>query len=409
MKKIIVNGGKPLVGEISVSGSKNAALPIVFACILTNGVSEIENLPDIGDLSVALSLLRSFGAVIDKRENITYIDTRSLTYVKPNGELVKKIRASTYLMGACLARFGICPIMDFGGCAFSHRPIDMHISAFESLGARLNGETLYCQHPCGAVIEFDKASVGATVNSLLLAVSSEGESIIRGCAVEPHIDSLIAFLNSCGAKVTRCGREMRVIGGELHGGRISVIGDMIEAGSYLVLSLLTGGKIDILNSPIEDMSATFNAMAEAGAELSVASNRLSGKIINSKYFSVTASPHPGFPTDLQPIIAPLMSHLRGGEIIDTVWQTRFGYLKSLSDFGVSSRVEQNRAEIMPSEIICTNTRATDLRGGMAALMCALVAGGQSEIYSAETILRGYENLEKKLSAIGAELIIKDFL
>ena len=407
MKRIVVNGGKGLGGEITVSGSKNAALPIIFACILTNGVSEIHNLPEIGDVDVALKLIRSFGAIVDRRDGITYIDTRCLSYVDPDSCLVRKIRASTYLIGSCLSRFGRCPIMSFGGCNFSLRPIDMHIAACLSLGARLEDETILCDRLHGSVIEFNKASVGATVNAILLAASADGETVIRGCAVEPHIDSLITFLNSCGASIVRQGREMYIIGRELHGGKIRVIGDMIEAGSYLALSLMAGGGISIINSPVCDMSATFDAFDSLGATINCSEDVLCGAVSEGRYFSVTAAPYPGFPTDLQPIVAPLMAQNRGGEITDTVWQTRFGYLDALSSFGIKSQVQGNRAEIMRSRITNGITVAPDLRGGMSALMCALTAKGQSEIHSAEVILRGYEKLEEKLCALGAEIIIKD--
>lgn len=407
MKKIIVNGGSSLSGEITVSGSKNAALPIIFACILTNGVSEIENLPDIGDVRVALDLLRSFGAVIERRDSTTYIDTRHLSYTDPDPRLAEKIRASTYLLGSCLSRFGRCPLMSFGGCNFSLRPIDMHIDACLALGAVLDGDMLLCDHLRGAVIDFDKASVGATVNSILLAVSAEGETVIRGCAVEPHIDSLICFLNSCGASISREGREMRIVGRELRGGRIRVIGDMIEAGSYLILGLMTGGNIRALNSPIEDMTAALDSLTSLGADIYSHDGILGGSLCGGRYLSLTASPYPGFPTDLQPIIAPLLAQQYGGEITDTVWRTRFGYLNALSAFGVKSAVDDNRAVIFKSKIYNGSVTAPDLRGGMACLMCALSATGQSEIRSAEIILRGYEKLEEKLCALGADIKIKD--
>ena len=407
MKKIIVNGGKRLSGEISVSGSKNAALPIIFACILTKGISEIENLPDIGDVKIALSLLKSFGALIEREGNKTMIDTRRLRYVDPDVDLVKKIRASTYLLGACLSRFGRCPVMSFGGCNFSLRPIDMHIDAFMKLGARMDGDALVCDSPHGSVIEFRKASVGATVNAVLLAATADGETVISGCAVEPHIDSLISFLNSCGASITRHDREIRISGRSLHGGSISVIGDMIEAGSYLALSLMTGGDVRILKSPLFDMKASLDAFSSLGAKICFSDGSLYGSIDDGRYFSVTTAPYPGFPTDLQPLLAPLMAHQRGGEITDNVWQTRFGYLSSLSPFGVKSTVNDNRALIFKSEIRNGISSAPDLRGGMAALICALAAEGQSEIYSAETILRGYEGLEEKLCALGADIKIKN--
>ena len=409
MKKIVVNGGKRLCGDVVVSGSKNAALPIIFSCILTNGVSEIENLPDIGDVRVALSIISSLGAKVEKRGMKTYIDTRDLSYFSPDAELVSEIRASTYLIGSCLSRFGRCPIMSFGGCNFSLRPIDMHIDACAALGAKLVDGLLIANGLRGAKIKFRQASVGATVNAILLSVSAEGESLISGCAVEPHIDALIEFLVSCGADIHRFGRELRIKGKALHGGKIKIIGDMIEAGSYLAVGAISGGSLRLIDAPIDDMCEIISSVERLGAEIKITGGDMIVKGSDSLgHTSVVASPHPGFPTDLQPIIAPLMAAGEGGRITDNVWQTRFGYLKSLSNFGVEYDLVKNSAFIYPSKITNGQTIATDLRGGMACLVAALYSKGQSVIGSADLILRGYEKLEEKLCTIGADIKIYDY-
>ena len=408
MKKITLRGGNQLCGEISVSGSKNAALPIIFACILTKGVSEIRNLPNIGDVAVALDLLRSFGAEILQNDGTAYINTERLFYTSPDRLLVSRIRASTYLLGSCLSRFGRCPILAFGGCNFAKRPIDMHIDACLSLGGRLYDNGIITEKLIGGEIDFKKASVGATVNAILLASSAEGESIIRGGAREPHIDALIDFLISCGAKIERQGNDLYVKGTELHGGKITIIGDMIEAGSYLAAGLITEGDVTVTNCPTGDMDSIFDAFKSLGAELEIKDNRLKAVLSETpKAVSVVAAPYPGFPTDLQPIFAPLMAALSGGEIIDTVWQTRFGYLEALSDFGIDYSIKGNRAEIKPSSINNGIAASPDLRGGLACLLATLRAKGESEILSAEIILRGYENLEEKLRTLGADILIKD--
>lgn len=407
MKRIIVNGGRPLYGEVGVSGSKNAALPIIFACILTRGVSEITNLPNIGDVSVALEIVRGFGAEISHRGNTTYIDTRELSYREPSPDLVRRIRASTYLLGASLARFGRCPIMAFGGCNFSLRPIDMHLDACRALGAYSDGDTLYCERLRGGSICFDKASVGATVNAILLAASCDGEVRISGCAVEPHIDALIDFLSSCGASITRQGRELYIRGRELRGGRITIIGDMIEAGSYLFLGLMSGGNITVNNAPVGDMTSVLRVLTDMGASLYTEGDRLCGSLSRGRSASVTTAPFPGFPTDLQPLLAPLLARHSGGSITDTVWPDRFGYLSTLSAFGISSSSHSGTARIYPSVLHSGSATAPDLRGGMAALISALCAEGQSEINSAEIIFRGYEGLSDKLSALGADIKIID--
>ncbi len=408
MKTIYVNGGRSLSGDIYVSGSKNAALPIIFACILTKGVSEIENLPDIGDVRVALDLLSDFGAAIERRGNTTLIDTTDLCYLAPCSEKVSAIRASTYLLGSCIPRFGKCPIMKFGGCNFASRPIDMHIYACQMLGVELCDDMLFCDTLRGNKIIFDKPSVGATVNAILLASSAEGETVISGCAAEPHIDALVDFLISCGADIRREGRVLYIVGKKLRGGKIKIIGDMIEAGSYLALSLMCGENVRVRNAPLSDMQAVIDSLSELGTALSVTEpDCLTVSASNSRYFSLKATPYPGFPTDLQPIFAALMAYFCGGEICDTVWQTRFGYLSELENFGVKSSLNGNTATLFKSKLRCAKFKAPDLRGGMAGLLCALSAKGQSEISSAELILRGYENLEKKLRSIGADIMIKD--
>ena len=392
MKKIVVKGGIPLHGEVAVSGSKNAALPIIFACIIANGVSRIDNLPDIGDVRVALDILRGFGAQINREGERVIIDTGSLHYCTPRSSLVSGIRASTYLIGACLARFGRCEISSFGGCNFSHRPIDMHLAACRAMGAEVGEYEITASRLRGTAIDFDKPSVGATVNSLLLSVSAEGETRIRGFAREPHIDALIDFLLSCGAEIRRTRDEIIVVGRSLHGGCIRVIGDMIEAGSYLAAGYATGGIVDVADSNVEGMEIVIDVICGA----------------KNGFTEVTASPYPGFPTDLQPVAASLMAVCTGGKITDTVWPHRFGYLNEISKFGVKFKADGNNAVIFPSKINCAEVTAPDLRGGFACLMCALAAEGESKIYSAEIILRGYERLVEKLRAIGAEIRIEEY-
>ena len=410
MKIITLRGGNRLIGDVSISGSKNAALPIIFACILTKGLSEIRNLPDIGDVRVALDLLRSFGARIFREDGITYVDTEELSYAPPDSRLVSKIRASTYLLGACLSRFGRCPILAFGGCNFAQRPIDMHIDACLALGGELSGDEITAKKLVGGEISFKKASVGATVNAILLASSAEGKTLIRGGAREPHIDALIDFLISCGANINRQGDDLHITGKVLHGGKITIIGDMIEAGTYLTAGLITGGEVRVTNCPTGDMSAIFDALESLGATINIKENTANAVLLGKgNAASIVAAPYPGFPTDLQPIIAPLMAVLCGGEITDTVWQSRFGYLEALSAFGVDYEINGNHAVITPSQIKSGKALSPDLRGGVACLLAALAAQGKSEILSAEIILRGYENLEEKLRALGADILIEEIL
>ena len=239
MGSFMVNGGKRLSGEIVVDGSKNAALPIIFSCILIKGVSVIDNLPEINDVDVALRILSDFGALIERTPGAVRIDTRNLIYKTPNEKLTSKIRASSYLIGACLSRFGKAEIQRFGGCNFDSRPIDMHIYAAEALGAGYSGDALSAAVLHGADVHFKNISVGATVNAILLSASADGRSRIYGYAREPHVISLIDFLKSGGADINVRPEYIEVYGRDIKDAYAKTIPDMIEAGTYIALSLMT--------------------------------------------------------------------------------------------------------------------------------------------------------------------------
>ena len=408
MKKIVINGGRPLKGEISVSGSKNAALPIIFATVVTGGVSRIHGLPDIGDVRVALDILRSFGAVVDREGELTVIDTRYLSYGEPDDSLVSGIRASTYLIGACLSRFGFARIRPFGGCNFAGRPIDIHLDVCRSLGATVTEGVITADRLRGGEVRLRLPSVGATVNALLMAVSAAGDSVIYGAACEPHVDALIEFLTSAGACILRRLDGIYVSPTRLTGGCVRVERDMIEAGSYLAASLATDGCVRLADAPTESLTATLELFSRIGAEVEYSGRTIAvkgrGELI---YASAVAAPYPAFPTDLLPVVSPLMS-ISGGRMTDTVWPTRFGYLSQLAAFGLLSSARDGSAEIFPSRLHSARVTAPDLRGGMACVIAALMAEGESTVYDADKILRGYERLEEKLTALGAEVKISEY-
>ncbi len=403
MSKFIVNGGKILSGSIDVSGSKNAALPLIFATLVTEGVSVIRNVPDISDVDVALALISSEGAIVEKRKKDLIIQTAGLHYERPDDDLVSKIRASSYLMGANLARFGICHLQSFGGCNFDTRPIDMHISAMCSMGASMRGDTLVAKSLVGADVNFDKVSVGATVNALLLASRAKGKSRIFGYAKEPHVISLVNFLRSAGADVTLYDDRIEVVGTALSGAEGVVIPDMIEAGTFLALSLLTNSCIKVKGVIPGHLSSFSRSLSEAGALISEEGDTMTagGEIFD--FLTIVTEPYPGFPTDLQPLTAPLMAHFCGGRITEKVWNARFGYLSELRKFGVVYERCDGGALIRPSKLRCAEARVPDLRGGAALLTCALATDGESVIHSAETIKRGYSDILYKLRQLGAEV------
>lgn len=401
MGSFLVKGGAALYGRVRVSGSKNAALPIIFASLITDGVSRIHNLADIGDVRVAIKIIEAYGAKVTRLGDTTLIDTRELSYTEPPEREIAALRASTYLLSSSLIRFGRAKICNFGGCNFGPRPIDMHLLALISHGARVENNDLTASELNPSEIDFHIRSVGATVNAIIAAAGCPGESIIRGIAREPHIMTLISYLRSAGARIELLGDTLTVSGGGLKGGEITIEGDMIEAGTFLAASIMTGGRISVSGAVPEHLLSFLEPLSSCGVNINIDSSITAvGK--PTAPLSLTAAPYPAFPTDLQPVVAPILSY-SGGRLTDTVWKTRFGYLAELSRFNIASRRLANTAEIFPSDIIPAEATAPDLRGGAALLLAALAADGESIIHSAELVLRGYEHLTEKLSALGAEL------
>ncbi len=406
MQKIIVSGGKPLMGNIRVSGSKNAVLPLIFASLLAPGVTVLNNVPEIGDVGVAIQIISELGASVSRNADRLIIDATNLTYSSPNPKLISKIRASTYLMGATLARFGIAEPGNFGGCNFSPRPVDYHLAIAEAMGAKMAGNKLTAKKLHGAKIYLPKPSVGATINAAIMASTAVGETEIFGYAKEPHVLSVLDFLSSLGAKVTLADDSIKIAGAALHSTEFTVIGDMIEAGSYLAAALMTEGKVTVSGIAPLELVSFLDVISAIGYRLSIGDSSITvdsyenGKVLNA--VKIFASPYPGFPTDLQPLMAPLLSRC-GGIIADSVWPERFGYLASLGQMGLRYAGGQGNAKIEKSCLIPATVTAPDLRGGMALIIAALSVEGMSEVLSPEIILRGYDNLVEKLSSLGAKI------
>ena len=401
MSKIKVRGGVCLCGDISVGGSKNAALPILFATLLARDKSEIYSLPEIADVAVTLDILRSLGATVTRRAECTVINTENIRYATPSPSLTSRIRASTYLIGAMLTAFGRCEATCFGGCAFSDRPIDLHIGAAVAFGAEADSRGLSLKGARPVCHTVGKHSVGATVNSLLLAAGTEGESCLLGCAREPHIDALIEFLISMGADISSVGDTVRIRGGTLHGGKIKIPPDTIEAATYLIASALTEGRVRVCGIDERDL-LPLNSL---GLPPVLDGRGFTVGGIPDVPISITTEPYPGFPTDIAPLAAPLLALGGGGRITETVWRERFGYLSELAHLGVSYAQGDGYADIFPSRLRGAETTARDLRGGAACLIAALAASGESVIDSVEIINRGYENPVWKLSSLGADIEI----
>ena len=407
MEKIIVNGGKPLCGHIRASGSKNATLPLMFASLLVPGVTVLNNVPNIGDVRVAMDIISSLGACVTLDGDRLTVDASHLTYSPPDPDLISKIRASTYLIGASLARFGIAEICEFGGCNFSARPIDFHIMSAEKLGAIKVGNSLLAKKLVGAEIHLPKPSVGATINAAIMAASASGETEIFGYAKEPHVLSVLDFLSAIGASVTVGDDSIKIKSAPPREAEVTVIGDMIEAGTYLILALATDGKITVSGTSPCELSSLLKVIRDIGYTVKVENDSITVDShmkngAEQKSIFVNATPYPGFPTDLQPLIVPLLSRL-GGTVSDSVWQERFGYLLPLGKMGLDYSPGHGCAIIRKSQLHSASVSATDLRGGMALVISALCADGVSEILSPDIILRGYDRLIEKLSSLGADI------
>lgn len=401
MSKFLIKGARRLSGNIEVSGSKNAALPIIFSTVITRGVSIISNVPDIIDVNIALQLIAELGAAVRREGATLYIDTRLMRYKAPSLELTSRIRASSYLLGASLSRFGRAQISRFGGCNFDDRPIDMHLSAMRSLGAQIFGGECTANELVGADIRFDKVSVGATVNAILLSACAKGVTRIYGYAREPHIYALIDFLVSAGANITPLPECIIVEGRELYGGRARIIPDMIEAGTYIIASLALDSPFSISGVNREHLGALIDILASAGAGFEFKRDSVSAFGRIDECINLSTAPYPGYPTDLQPQIAPLLAASFGGSITEGVWRGRFGYLSELERFGLKYSLSDSQAVIYPSSLRAATAKAPDLRGGAALMIAALIADGESVIESAEIVERGYESIVKKLRSIGA--------
>lgn len=404
MGQFIINGGKSLCGEICVSGSKNAALPLIFASISAVGTSTFRNIPDISDVDIAFDILRGLGAVIKRVGDVATLDTSNLTYSVPSDALVSKIRASSYLLGACLARFGRAQIQRFGGCNFDNRPIDMHISAALALGARLVGDTLLSDGLVGADIRFEKISVGATVNAIIMTASASGRSRIYGYAREPHVISLIEYLRKAGAEIRLCEEYIEVVGTSLSGVDLGIIPDMIEAGSYLALSLMTDSELRVRGADYFELESFLDALIRGGAVVEYDSESVTVRGNFSEPLDIITAPYPSFPTDLQPLTAPLLAAFCGGRITEGVWHNRFGYLSELSRLGLVYKASSGYADVLPSKLKAARATAPDLRGGMALVITALACKGESHIFSSELIKRGYTDIVRKLRRVGADII-----
>ena len=416
-EKIVINGGRPLFGEISVSGMKNSALAIILGSLLVEDKCVIENLPDIEDVKTCLSILSAMGATVKMIRKGTYeIDnTRTKGGISPS-EMVRKIRASYYLLGAELGRFGRACVDQQGGCDFGERPIDRHIKGFETLGATfsIDERTGYYSVEAsnglkGKTVYMDDISVGATMNIMLAAVKADGVTIIENAAKEPHVVDLANFLNKCGANISGTGTNVIKIRGvkALRGCTYTILPDMIEAGTYMAAVAATGGRLKVNNVVPKHLEAITIKLREMGITVeefdeSVTVER-KGDINKA---NIKTLPYPGVPTDMNPQLCVLLCLVNGGTsyLTEGVWESKFRYCDYLHRMGADIRVE-GRVAIVEGKgyLIPAKVKAVDLRAGAAMIIAGLAAEGVTEIEDIYHIERGYEDIVSKLSSVGADI------
>ena len=412
MDKFIIKGGRKLSGEVEISGAKNAILPIMVATLLAEGISVLRNVPYLNDIKMMAHLLRVIGARVEFNDNILEIDATHAGYCEAPYELVSKMRASIYVMGPLLGRFGKARISFPGGCAIGTRPVDLHLEAMEALGAKIEIEHGYINANCkkmkGNKINFNKVSVGATANALMAAVLAQGTTDINNAALEPEIGSLIDFLNLMGAEIEGKGTsELKIIGvSRLKPAEMEMMPDRIEAGTYLIAAGITKSELTISNCIPEHIQALTNRMEDAGCLFEIMGRTI--KIFPPQIITpvdIITQPYPDFPTDLQAQFLALMTLANGQSIVeDTIFPDRFMHVAELNRLDADISIRGNIATINGVETLSgAEVMATDLRASATLVLAGLAAKGQTSISRIYHIDRGYEKIEQKLSKLGADI------
>lgn len=415
MEKLVINGKTSLKGEVVISGAKNAAVAILPATLLINGVCTIENIPNISDVKIICDILEDIGAKITwNNEHEITIDTRDVNSYATPLEKTSKFRASYYLIGSLLGRFKHAQVGMPGGCNLGARPIDQHIKAFEALGATVDVSqgkiTASAEKLVGTSVYLDVVSVGATINAMLAAVLAEGTTVIDNVAKEPHIVDVANFLNTMGADIRGAGTDVIKVNGvkELHGNATySVVPDQIEAGTFMLAAVASRGDITIKNCITKHLEPLTAKIVEMGAEV----EELDGDNIRvtcnkrPKKINIKTLPYPGFPTDLQPQMGVVLSTAEGTSIInESIWESRFQYTEELNKMGANISAHGKTAVFEGVENLTgAPVYATDLRAGAALIVAGVSAEGTTEIYNLSHIDRGYERIEDKFRNLGANI------
>ena len=416
MAKYEIIGGTPLNGTVTIGGAKNAAVAILPATLLVLGKCRIENVPDISDVRILLDIMQSMGASVETVEpNVVEIDCSNVEYCEPNADLVRKMRASYYLMGAQLGRYGRSHVALPGGCAFAARPIDQHIKGFTLLGADVEETEEYVamtpgpEGLHGSRISLDVVSVGATVNIMLAATLMQGQTIIENAAKEPHIVDLANFLNTMGARITGAGTDTVKIRGvnSLKGGTYAIIPDQIEAGTYMAAAVATGGSVLVQNVIPKHMECITTRLREMGAKITEFDDAIRvQRPAGLRRITVKTMPYPGFPTDMQAQICVCMSLANGiSRLTESVYETRFfGYCTELQNMGANIVINGKTASVTgTTQLHGTTVYAKDLRAGAALIIAGLSAEGTTYVENIHYVERGYEHIIQKLTNLGANI------
>ena len=409
-----VTGGKEISGVLEVEGAKNAALPIMIGTLIEKGTYILKNVPNLMDIRTLVKLLESLGLKIEKLDDHTYkIVNEGLTNLVAGYELVKKMRASFLVMGAMLAHEKRAKVSLPGGCAIGARPVDLHLKGFESLGVKLNIDHGYVDAVAdelkGGIIVLDFPSVGATENIVMAAVKAKGTTILENAAREPEIEDLCNFLNDMGAKISGVGTSKLVIEGveKLYPCEHTIIPDRIVAGTFIIASVMFDGKIEVRGVVKEHIGSFLMKLDEMGVKFQIDGNNLKvlSKLSDLKPVKVTTMPHPGFPTDLQSPIMTLMCLINGtSEVKETVFENRFMHVPELNRMGANISTDANIARIDGIEMFSSaEVMASDLRAGASLILAGLLAEGETIVNRIYHVDRGYENLEIKLKALGADI------
>ena len=415
MSSYIIQGRTKLEGEVNISGSKNASLPILAATILNSGITKLYNVPNIHDVQMMLEILELLGCKIKKKENKIIIDSSKIKKYEIPEHLMREMRASVVLAGSLLGRYKEATFSYPGGCDIGARPIDLHLKAFEKLGININENygkiECKCDKIVGAKINLDFPSVGATENTMLSACLADGITTISNAAREPEIIDLQNFLNKMGAKIKGAGTNIIEIIGVKHLKDIdyNIMPDRIEAGTFLVAGAITGGNIKINNISSNYIEPVIHKLEEANCKIKIEKNSIELQAPKRlKAVDIKTMPYPGFPTDMQSVFSTSMTTAKGTSVIvENIFENRYKYMQELLRMGAKITIEGKAAIIKGvKKLHGATVKATDLRGGAAMVLAGLTANGITEVEEIQYILRGYEKFDKKLSKLGAKIFIK---